>query len=212
MSRAAPDPSAPAAGRVLAAADRAVARLENGLNLVAALSVFALMLFVVLEVLGRRLFNYPIPGHIDWVELGMATFAFLGIAYCQRLGGHVRMELLVSRLRGRAMWAAEAVATAILLFIVAVLVKGTWDHFWRAWALGDTTMDIRLQTWPSKLLAPVALALLGARLLLQLWGYCRLIASPRARPLAVPVTLALHEQARREIEEAGVGGGPAERG
>lgn len=198
-------PSPPAAGP-LAALDRWVARIEDGLNLVAGLCIFVLMLFVVAEVVGRRLLNRPFPGHIDWVELGMISFAFLGVAYCQRLGGHVRMELLVSRLRGRTMWVLEAFATLVALVIVGVLVRGSWIHFWRAWSLGDTTMDVQLETWPSKVIVPLALGLLWLRLLVQLWGYLRLIARPDAPTVAVPMTLGLHEQARQQIEELGVAG------
>jgi TRAP-type C4-dicarboxylate transport system permease small subunit len=201
--------SASAADRWLAAGDAAVARVENALNAFAGICIFALMLLVVVEVIGRRLFRFPIPGHIDWVELGMITFALLGVAYCQRLGGHVRMELLVSRMRGRAMWLLETFSIAVALFVIGFLVVGSWRHFERAWTIGDTTIDVQLQTWPSKLVVPVALGLLWLRLLLQLWGYLRLARDPGAPVLAVPVTLGLHEQAKQQIEEA-TGDGTAE--
>lgn len=196
------DTSASGSDRWLTTIDGAVARVENALNALAGICIFALMLFVVVEVVGRRLFRFPIPGHIDWVELGMITFALLGAAYCQRLGGHVRMELLVSRLRGRTMWLLETFGTVVALVVIGVLVVGSWTHFLRAWTIGDTTIDIQLQTWPSKLVVPVALALLWVRLLIQLWGYLRLLVSPDARVLAVPITLGLHEQAQQQIEEA----------
>lgn len=191
-----------ASDRLLAAVDRGVAVVEDAFNVVAGVAIFALMLFVVVEVVGRRLFNRPMPGHIDIVELGMVSFAVLGAAYCQRLGGHVRMELMVSRLRGRAMWVAEAVGTLIALVIIGMIVRSSWDHFWRAWTIGDTTMDIQLQTWPSKLLVPVALALLWLRLFVHLWAYVRLVVRPAAPPMSVPMTLGLHEQAQQEIEHA----------
>ena len=37
----------------------------------------------------------------------MVGFAVLAIAFVQRVGGHVRMELVVARFRGRALWIAE---------------------------------------------------------------------------------------------------------
>ena len=195
-------PPVPAADRRLRTIDGAVARVENALNAFAGICIFALMFFVVVEVVGRRLFRFPIPGHIDWVELGMITFALLGVAYCQRLGGHVRMELLVSRLRGRTMWALEAFGVLVALVVIGLLVFGSWAHFQRAWTIGDTTIDIQLQTWPSKLVVPVALVLLWVRLLIQFWGYLRLLIRPQAPVLAVPITLGLHEQAQQQIEEA----------
>jgi C4-dicarboxylate transporter, DctQ subunit len=195
-------PAPPDAGRTLSAVDRGWAAIEDRLNYVAGLCVFALMLFVVVEVLSRRLLNAPIPGHIDFVEVGMITFAVLGVAYCQRLGGHVRMELLLSRLRGRRLWAIETLGTAVAAFVIGILVKTSWDHFWRAWTIGDSTMDIQLQTWPSKLLVPIALAILWVRLVIQLWGFLRLVRQPAAPPVAVPVRLTPEDIARLEAEQA----------
>ena len=50
----------------------------------------------VVHVLGRKFFNMPILGYIDIVEIMMAFMVFLAIAYTERLGGHIRMELFVS--------------------------------------------------------------------------------------------------------------------
>jgi C4-dicarboxylate transporter, DctQ subunit len=193
---------ASAGDRVLRAIDRFHARLENALNFVAAAFIFFLMFLGVAEVLSRRLMGIPIPGHIDIVTLIMATFALLGAAYCQRLGGHIRMEILVSRLRGRTMWIVEAFGIVVALFIIGVLIEGTWYHFLRSWQIGDSTLDIRLPTWPSKLLAPLALAVLWLRLWIQLWGYLRLIAAPDADHLAVPETKGVLDTAREEAEAA----------
>ncbi len=73
--------------------------LENVFNTLSALSIVVLMLFAVVQVVGRKVFNAPIFGYIDWVEQVMVIFAFLGVAYCQREGGHVRMHLLVRNFR-----------------------------------------------------------------------------------------------------------------
>lgn len=160
------------------------------------------MFLGIAQVLGRRLFNLPISGYIDFVELSMATFAFLGVAYCQRHGGHVRMEMLLKAAKGRAQWALEAFGTLVALFIIAVLAWYGYEHFWRAWTLGDSTIDAELPVWPSKLVVPIAFALLWLRLLVQLAGYVRLLRWPAAPPVAVPVILSAEELAAREIEES----------
>lgn len=198
MSRRSPPPGS-GADRLLARADRVLGGLEHQLTVVAGLLVFAMMWFVVAEVLSRRLLNAPIHGHLDLVELTMVVFAFLGIAHCQRGGGHVRMKLVVARLQGRSRWVMEAGSIVLALVVVGVLVKTTGDHFWRAWVVGDSTIDVQLPTWPSKLIPPAALATLWMRLLLQLWGYVRLVARPELTPLAVPVTPL--------VDEVGAGGG-----
>src|SRR3546814_5772466 len=99
-----------------------MARIEDAFNLVAALVIFIMMFFMVAEVVGRKVFNAPIPGAIDWIEVSMAAFAFMGAAYCQRLGGHIRMELVISKFQGRFLWCLEALCTAIAIFYIYVVV------------------------------------------------------------------------------------------
>ena len=89
-------------------------------------------------------------------------------------------------MRGRAQWAAQLVATLAGLFIILAILPGTWTNFMRAYSFGDTTMGIGLPTWPSKLAAPIGLAILGLRLTLEIWVYGRLIADPAAEPIGVP--------------------------
>lgn len=182
--------------------DGVLAKVENAFNLIAAFSILTLMLLAVAQIFGRFLFNIPVPGFIDITEQSMAIFAFAGVAYCQRVGGHIRMEIVLGRLSGRTLYICEMIGVIIIAFTVALLVWGSWFHFDRSWSMGDSTMDIRLPTWPSKLVIPVALSLLFLRLLMQIYGYARLVADPSKQPVAVPVIEDVEEHAQHEIEEA----------
>ena len=185
----------------LAAIDRHVGRVEDAVTLFAAVTIFVLMFFVVVEVLGRKLFNHPVPGAIDWVEVYMAIFAFLPVAYAQRLGVHVRMELVVSKMRGRYLWAAECFAIFVAIVYCVIIIDKSWEHFLRAYLDGDSSIDVQLQTWPGKLVVPCALVLLCIRLVIQAWGYGRLFLDPTKVPVAVPVIRGVAAHARAEIEE-----------
>lgn len=181
--------------------DGALCAIENAINLIAAASILALMLLAVAQVLGRTIFNSPVPGFIDATEQAMAVFAFGGVAYCQRVGGHIRMEIVLGQFKGRAMWIAELIGVALIWVLVAALIYGSWFHFERSWTIGDSTIDVALPTWPSKLIVPAALSLLWLRLTLQIYGYWRLVRNPEAEPVAVPVIHDVAEAAAHEIEE-----------
>lgn len=187
-------------GSTLSMFDVRLGRVETFFNLVAAACIFVLMFLGMAQVLGRQLLDRPINGYIDFVELSMATFAFLGIAYCQRLGGHVRMEMFLKMTGGRVHWVLEVFGTLIALFVIAVLIWYGFDHFLRAYRLGDSTIDAELPVWPSKLLVPISFALLWLRLLLQLVAYLRLVLNPSAPPVAVPRAMTAEEIAAQEIE------------
>lgn len=190
-------------GYVLVRVDRQLSRIENILNLGAGLLIFALMVFGVVQIVMRTVFSAPLFGYIDIVELSMVGFAVLSIAFVQRVGGHVRMELLIARLKGRALWFVEMLGAVIGLFIVAVLIPYSYQHFQRAFQFGDSTIDIELATWPAKLLVPCGLTVLFVRLLVQYLGYLRMFLSPGLVPLAVPLMKDVAEQAQAEIELAG---------
>jgi TRAP-type C4-dicarboxylate transport system permease small subunit len=175
--------------------------IEDLANLLAAAAIMLLMFLGVAQIVLRTVFNNPINGYIDLVELSMASMAFLGAAYTQRLGTHIRMDLLMGRLSGRALWALEAVGAALAMFIIAVLIYYSFGHFMRAYTLGDTTIDAEYQTWPSKLLVSIAFAIWWIRLALQCVGALRLVVYPNATPIAVVVAKDVAEQARDEIHE-----------
>jgi len=184
----------------LSALDRGLHRLESWLTLAGGVVIFLLVFLATANVLGRWLFDLPLSGYIDWVEQAMAFIAFLGLAYTQRLGGHIRMDMLIARVHGRLLWVQEFVGTLLMLAVSLLLTWGSWLHFLRAWELGDSSLDIDLPTWPAKLVVPVALGLLSLRLLLQLWGYARAIGSGSNEPVAVPLIEDTAAQAAREAE------------
>lgn len=186
--------------------DRALFRVEGWLALVSGLAVFALMILAVVSVGGRNFFNAPVPGYVDWIEQAMPLIAITGIAFVQRVGGHIRMDLFVGMLQGRALWIVEFVSIVLILLVVLALIYGSWSHFGRSFDFAapmfsrDSSMDIAIPLWPAKLVVPVALFVLSCRLLLQLWAYGRAIRSPDEPPVAVPFIEDAATQARREAE------------
>ena len=186
----------------LAAAHRAWARLEDVMNLIAAGAIFFLMFVGVFQIVGRTVFDTAIHGYIDYMEQASALFAFLGISYAQRVGAHIRMDLLLRGFSLRFLWSMELFCVLVALVVIAVLVDSTFLNFLRAWQLGDSTIDIKLPVWPTKLIVPFVLVVLCVRLVLQSFDYMRLIRYPDAAPIAVPVIETIEIQAKHEIEEA----------
>lgn len=180
--------------------DRLYFKLESILNLIGGIAIFLLVLLATTNVLGRWIFSLPIDGYVDWVEQAMAFIAFLGIAYTQRVGGHIRMDIVVTHLHGRMLWLSEFVSTLLMLLVTLVLIYGSYLHFWRAYDIGDSSLDIQLPVWPAKLVVSFSLAVLALRLVIQLWGYARALRSGSASPVAVPLVESAADIAAREAE------------
>ena len=186
---------------MIAKSDRFLMPFEDAANFIAAVFIFILMVLGCIQIFTRTVLNNPMPGYIDMVELSMAGMAFLGAAYTQRMGAHVRMELVLGLLKGRAYWLAEIVGTGLAMFLVGVLVVYGWDHFIRAYELGDTTIDAKIPIWPSKLLVPIAFAFWFFRLGVQLIGSIRLFINPDLVPEGVILMKDAAAHARDEIDE-----------
>ena len=118
-------------GQVLQFVDRHFSKLENVLAVIAGFVIFMLMIMGSTEILSRRLLNFPLPGHIDYVELSMSLMAFPAAAYCQRHGSQIRMDMLVRLIKGRPHWATEALAILVAMAIISFIIPGTWSHFMR---------------------------------------------------------------------------------
>ncbi|GAA6210114.1 hypothetical protein NBRC116601_34070 [Cognatishimia sp. WU-CL00825] len=186
--------------------DQSLNKFEKILALLSGLAVFSLMVLAVFSVSGRNFLNQPLPGYVDWIEQAMPLIAFMGISFTQRDGGHIRMDMLVGKLRGRLLYVAEFFTTFAVLVLMILLVWGTWAHFQRSFDFAapmwsrDSSMDIALPIWPAKLLAPIAFSVLCIRLVLQLWGYARAFAENTDTPVAVPLIADAATQAAMEAE------------
>lgn len=185
--------------------DQGLLRLERIFALISGLSVFALMVMAVVSVTGRNAINAPLPGYVDWIEQAMPLIAFMGVAYVMREGGHIRMDIMVGKLKGRTLYVVELITTLAVLLFMVLIVWGSWAHFQRSFDFAapmwsrDSSMDIALPIWPAKLMAPLAFGILCLRLCLQLWAYARAIVT--GVPIAVPLVADAAKQAQMEADQ-----------
>ncbi|MBO9422232.1 TRAP transporter small permease [Labrenzia sp. R4_2] len=191
-------------GALLLSMNRGLGAVEDTLNIIAALTIFIVMLVTTFQIF-CRLAGYPIPGFLEASEQAIAVFAFLGVAYAQRYGAHIRMDMLVGAAHGRMRWFLEAVATLLGMILIAVLIRYSWSFFYSSFEVGDVTYDYGIPTWPSKLLVPFAFSIWFLRLTLQFTGFLRLFIWPKADPVAVPVIKTAADHAQDEASSAGGG-------
>ncbi len=191
---------------LLSRLDRALLPIERFCALLSGLAIFSLMFLAAYSVTGRKFFGAPLLGYVDYIEAAMPIIAIMGISYVQRDGTHIRMDMLVGQLKGRALWFFELVSVLLILVLIVALTWGAWEHFDRSFDCArplcsrDSSIDIGLPTWPSKLVVPFAFAVLVLRLILQAVGYGRALILGLENPVAVPLNLTVAEQARLEAD------------
>ena len=191
---------------LLSRLDIILLKLERFCALISGLTIFSLMFLAVYSVSGRKFFNAPLAGYVDYIEAALPVIAIMGVSYVQRDGSHIRMDIFVSLLKGRALWLFELISVLLILVLILYLTWGAWLHFDRSFDCSrplcsrDSSIDIGLPTWPSKLVVPFAFTVLSFRLILQAVGYSRALIFDLKKPPAVPLPISSSEQAKIETE------------
>ena len=125
----------------LSRADRALLPVERVFALFSGLAVFSLMFLAAYSVSGRKFFNQPLNGYVDYIEAAMPVIAFMGVSYVQRFGGHIRMDMIIGKMRGRVLWALELLTVTLILVVILALIWGSWAHFDRSFDFRQTSLE-----------------------------------------------------------------------
>jgi len=150
---------------------KGMAALDTAFGLIMAVIVIFLILFLMLsvttEVVARYVFK-PTPGHVELVRLIMPVIAFLGISYAQSYNGHIRVELLLLKLKGRVYHSLESFYLALSLVVFMFLAIFTLDNALFALEMGDVTPMYNFPTWGTRLFIFIGSAVMCLRLIIQL--------------------------------------------
>jgi TRAP-type C4-dicarboxylate transport system permease small subunit len=90
--------------------------LYDGAAWLAALAMIGVLLMVLLSIVSRQ-FGFHVPGTDAYAGYSMAAAGFLALAHTLKRNEHIRVTLLLGRLKGRARRALEmwALTAAVLL-------------------------------------------------------------------------------------------------
>jgi TRAP-type C4-dicarboxylate transport system permease small subunit len=139
-------------------------QIELGVHLISrilmyavAVVLFLIMLLQTTDVLGRYLFDKPLKASMDYIEVAMSLVIFWGLAYCASENGHVRVDVITSRLSNRALNIIDRFTFGAGAFILALI---TWRLAMRAWSIlqnlpGPVTLTMLIPYWPFIILAAI---------------------------------------------------------
>ena len=112
--------------------DQSLVQLYRWSGYTAALCLIIIAVLVLTSIFSRLISVY-IPGLTEYSGYAMAASSFLALAYTFAKGGHIRVELLISRLPSSKRWFAEiwclsvgVIVSAYLAFYCTKLVYWSW--------------------------------------------------------------------------------------
>lgn len=129
---------------------------------VAGVVLIVLTMITVANIVGRAVFNMPVPGTVELTEMLMVIIVYLGFGYAEHQGDHISVDLLYER-SGRMMRLVLTVVNGLVGSFVMGLVA--WHLYQYAGVLSRGGYESAILEVP---LGPLALIAVGATVLFVL--------------------------------------------
>jgi TRAP-type C4-dicarboxylate transport system permease small subunit len=163
-------------------------RLETVLETMSALAMFAIMLILVADALGRYLITSPLPWAHDVVaRVLLPAVFFLTLSSALRVNQHVNIDIVYDKLepRGRGLATIISAALALALFVAIAAFGARAAH--GAFVAGETMSGaIEWPVWLYMALVPIGVAPLVVRLAIRVVETARRVARGEPPPDFAP--------------------------
>lgn len=128
--------------------ERFVRSLSSWLNWVAGVALVAMLALIVADIIGAKLFKWPIPGGIEMVGfLGVVVIAF-AIAHTQVVRGHIEVEFLVTRLPKKAQGILAGLVQFLGMALFGLLAWRSYDFAHTLQVKGEVSMTQEIPFYP----------------------------------------------------------------
>jgi TRAP-type transport system small permease protein len=143
--------------------DRILWRVSQWMAGVGAVMYGVMMIVSVVDVGGRYFFKHPLLGATELVGLMLVIGGTWGMAYCQVLKMHIRIDILYNKFPRLAQSIAWAISCLVCLTTAALIA---WQAFFKAGEyyiteLGTRTDILGIPLWPFIFLMAVGFSWLG---------------------------------------------------
>lgn len=154
--------------------------LSNLLLVGACIGMTLMMLHVVADIGGKFLFNFPVEGTVEIVEIYyMVLVVFLPFAYVTRTTGQIEVELFTRNLKGRKLAILEVCLGVVILLYMILMTWKTGED-----AIDKTLLgEIReagvsfILAWPSRWVPPLSAGVMAFVVLVRLIEDVRRLAT-----------------------------------
>jgi TRAP-type C4-dicarboxylate transport system permease small subunit len=120
------------------------------------LLVLIIVLLIVIDVVGRFIFNTPLPGTIELSRVMLAWVLFGSLAYGLVQRSHVRMELFLNHYPSRFRLVANIFIDVLSICFFILIGYGGWLQFLESFKVRETmAAPIWIPFWAAKLALPI---------------------------------------------------------
>ena len=151
-------------------------RLTRSVALAGGLLLVGVMGMTVVSVLGRYLFNAPVPGDYEITELAIGIAAFAFFPYCHISNANIVVELFTGRMPTRWKAALDAVHNITFAIVAGLIAWRLFIGGMHKFADGETTMFLAIPIHWAYFSAVLGAGLLTAVCVLLLFRHLKIPA------------------------------------
>lgn len=154
---------------------RFVTFIENLALWIGCAALLVMGLIVTGSVIGRGMFNHPVPDDLLMIGLLMVCVIILPLAYVERQNGHIAVTVIANRLPVRLqafLTALGSLLFGLFLGIMGVMIAKKVPQEFAQNLYYDGQLDV--PTWPMKLVFAFGVAAFLLRLSINIWGHLRI--------------------------------------
>lgn len=132
----------------------------------------ALVLMSVVSIVGRKLFNAPVPGDVELLQLSSAFASAAFFAYCHLMHGDVKVDFFTAHMTSGRRLVLDSIGSLLVGLLGALLAWRTAAGAISLKEAGESSAILELPVWLAQaLMVPsfILLALAGFYMCWQPW-------------------------------------------
>lgn len=153
---------------LLSSLDRQLNRATLALTVVGALCLLGIMLIVTAGVVMRYLFNTPLLGVNEIVQLTAVALVMSALPYCTAKGDHVAVDVFDAWLGKWGRLAGDILSRVISATVLTLLCRRAVIKALDALEWGDATNMLKMPIWPFYAVLAVGVGLCALVFVMQL--------------------------------------------
>jgi TRAP-type transport system small permease protein len=129
-------------------AEKIITRVSGFIAKIGVGFLFIMMLLTTVDVIMRYFFNKPIKGGTELTEVLMLFVMLMGLGWCALEGGHIKVDIVVSRFSPRIQAISNSLNAILVMGICIVLAWQAVTESISSWKLEHVTNVLRIPSYP----------------------------------------------------------------
>jgi TRAP-type C4-dicarboxylate transport system permease small subunit len=126
------------------------------LTVISVIVLLGMTIIIVVDVIGRYFFAYPLPGANELAGILLIMVATWGMAYCQLLKRNIRIDIICSRFNPKGQSVMDIISYLVFIFAFSII---SWRMLIKMFAYlndpSEVTEILGLPFWPFMLVAAI---------------------------------------------------------